>query len=135
MATRRQILCATLVAPAFSVPTVASAATGLICVPTGNRPEWAHKVAAYRAARAAEEAHPYARTTPNDPEYPRVEAEHGAVLFTLCRTIDAVMECPVPDHAALVEKLEIMVKEFDPEGFTDCILADVRRLGGMEARP
>lgn len=132
---RRDVMRAIAVLSVASVPTLAFATPPLICSPAhgkGDRHAWEAAAADYQAALSAETAHPFGHTLRSHPEFERINAEHDVIMATRCRSLDTVMECPVPDHAALVEKLEIMVKEFDPEGFTDCIIADVRSLGGEE---
>lgn len=94
--------------------------------------DWRAIVAAWRNAAVAYRAHPYCSAHPSASEYDDLQRDadklHDAEAFAL----DAVMDSPVPDHTALIEKLEIIKAEFgNDDYYMDRVIADVRRLGGI----
>ncbi|MFX4086138.1 hypothetical protein ACKU27_13655 [Sphingobium yanoikuyae] len=131
METRRQVIAAALAIPALSasVRSDASLAVEDRDSDSKGRAEWEAAISRYRDARAADVGDPYSRTLPSHPDFKRIEADHTIIADQYGRSLDAVMVCPVPDHAALSEKIAIMIEEFGTEDFIDCIAADVRMLG------
>lgn len=87
MATRRQILRAALVASAFSVPTVASAAMGLICIPNGTSAEWVAALERMKATQAV--AHAYYTQT-YEPAYDASRRQRREQEAELQARIDAI---------------------------------------------
>ena len=68
---------------------------------------WERALTTYRRLKAEWAAHPYGRTVPGSPDYERLEAEEGAIAERASQALRAVLRTAVPDHAALVEKMEV----------------------------
>lgn len=93
---------------------------------------WQAAVTTWRAAIDAYANHPYPRATTQDPNHDALEREAGVLSDIEARALDAVIDMPAPDHAALVEKLKIIRSEFSNDDFyMDKLIADVQRLGDL----
>ncbi len=93
---------------------------------------WHATVAAWRDAVVAYGAHPYCSACPGAPDYGALERDAEGLQDAEVRALEAVMNMPAPDHAALVEKLEIIKAEFGNDNHCiDRVIADVRRLGSL----
>ncbi|CAN5143744.1 hypothetical protein BH10PSE12_BH10PSE12_16620 [soil metagenome] len=94
-------------------------------------------IAAQKANRAIWDAHPFSSTKPGAPDHDRLYAEDVALMHKDCDALDAIILFPAPDHRAIVQKLEIITKEWMMDGgedrhkYLEAIAADVRRLGGV----
>jgi len=121
---RRNFLIGAMAAPAALVaPAFASA-----------RSDWERAVADYKAMLAAVEAHPYGRVLGAEDD-PAISAEFQRLWSLQSEAEKKLMKMPVPDHAALAEKIEIMASTYDAGyGMGDMFAAfarDARQLGGL----
>jgi hypothetical protein len=95
------------------------------------RARWERALATYRRHNAEWAAHPYGRTLPSSPDYERLEAEEATIADRVAEARDRVLRTAVPDHAALVEKLELAAQDFGDDIADEYffhLIADARRL-------
>ena len=73
----------------------------------------------------------YASTKPSAPDYERLRAEQEMLGRRASRALRLVMRTGAPDHAAFVEKLEVVDEEFGEfmDGQFVHLVNDARRLG------
>lgn len=122
MATRREVLAATIAAPILAVPTAAQASVGLVCQPTIPGPEWNAALARLRAAEAAVSAY-YA--TVFDPAYEAEKRQEEMVQalvdavphYTTKATFETTGKGIIPLTSARRDHVSL-AKEFvaNPEG-------------------
>lgn len=132
---RRAVIAALAAAPipaATSVVEVtgrASSALGKSTIPPDPDP-WEVALTAYRQLAAQWAAHPYGRTSPVSPDYERLEAEEEVIAERASQALRVVLRTAAPDHAALVEKMEVFEREFGPDldGHFAHLVNDARRL-------
>lgn len=92
--------------------------------------EWRLAVSKWRGMVATYSAHPYCSATTDTPDYARLEQEAAILSDKESFALDGVMETRAPNHAALIEKLEIIKAELGDDFYIDCLIADVRKLMG-----
>lgn len=91
---------------------------------------WQDIVSVYRDLTAKTNAHPYGRTCPTDPAYQALAGEHSNLLTAQCTTLRRLLNTRTPNHAALLDKLDLIEAEYDiPDGIIGHLRADVARLG------
>ena len=92
---------------------------------------WNRRLARYRRLDAEWMAHPYAGTKPSVPDYERLRAEQEVLGRRAWRALRLVLRTAAPDHAAFVEKLEVVDLEFGDcmDGHFVHLVDDARRLG------
>lgn len=75
-------------------------------------------------------AHPYASTKPSVPDYERLRAEQERLGRHAWRALRLVLRTAAPDHAAFVEKMEVVDLEFGDfmDGQFVHLVNDARRL-------
>ncbi len=136
---RRAVIGALAAAPVFAAAAPVFATAGIVkAAVAGGSPlnagpdtnPWDLALATYRRLQAEWAAHPYGRTAPGSPDYERLEAEEGVIADRASQALGVVLRTAVPDHAALVEKMEVFEREFGPDldGHFAHLLADARRL-------
>lgn len=95
---------------------------------------WEGVVARFQADKAAADAHPCGRASPNDPAYEQMDREHGALLKAQCSSLAKVLATRAPTHAALLRKLGIIGSEYEIEdGIVGHLQADVAGLAKQTA--
>lgn len=100
--------------------------------PASTLPTWQEVVAQYEAADAAVRNHPYGDALPSDPDFADVDRDHSACLAKDRQAYLRLIETPVPDHAALRRKVEIIADVYDlDDEATAPIIADLDRLASL----
>lgn len=91
--------------------------------------DWQGVVAKYEADRDAFCAHPYGRTSPDDPGYQALSREADELTELSEASLRKMIETPAPDRAAFRFKLETAATEYgDAHGVLSHLIADVDRL-------
>ncbi len=139
---RRAVTCALAILPTIAVPTVASAETGLVCLPTSDA-AWLAAIEAARTAYVASESFYAANVAPANAaraagvgSYEAVRAAEDAWGQYNSAYGDAIILTPAPTLAAVAHKLRIGIKECAFDGsdhsmaLVKAIADDVQRLGG-----
>jgi hypothetical protein len=100
-----------------------------------SRASWESAVAAYRAAEAAVNSHPYCKACPADANYEELEQDQASYLENATSMLRALIATPSPDAPALVEKLSIYAKEFGGDKELSNVITDARRFLLREQKP
>lgn len=103
-------------------------------MPTARAP-WETAVAAYRAAEAALNGHPYSKASPTDDNYKELEEDQASYLRNSTAALKALFATPSPDAEALAEKLSIYAKEFGSDEELTTVVADAHRFLLRERKP
>ena len=92
---------------------------------------WERVLANYRRLDAEWMAHPYASTKPSVSGYERLRVEQEVLGRRAWRALRLALRTAAPDHAAFVEKLEVVDREFGDfmDGQFLHLVHDARRLG------
>ena len=132
---RRAVIGALAAAPVLSAAGALEAAGRTApftqSIPSLQAARWGRVLADYRRLDAEWMAHPYAGTKPSAPDYERLRAEQEVLGRRAWRALRVVLRTAAPDHAALVEKLEVVDLEYGEfmDGYFVHLVNDARRLG------
>ena len=136
---RRAVIGALAAAPIFTAAGINEATaragplmyeSGILHLPAAR---WRRALANYRRLDAEWMAHPYASTKPSAPGYERLRVEQEILGRRAWRALRLVMRTAAPDHAAFVEKMEVVDLEFGDfmDGQFVHLVNDARRLGRL----
>ena len=88
---------------------------------------WNVAVAKYRAAEAALSNHPYAKAAPGGADTAALEADQSSYVTAATDAAKALFATPVPNAAALDQKLAIYAAEFGADEELASVFEDVRQ--------
>ena len=121
--TRRGIIGAMAALPllgAVAMPAHASA----------GRSAWQAALDQHAAAWNRLNEHPVHDMLLDHPDYPAATADESVCVQACMETEAAIQAMPAPDYRAVIEKLELHVRNYgeDSEGFVEAAIADLKRL-------